>query len=151
MEIPEALNSEDFCLKAMEMSPIVNHIAGFLRADDVCSLAQTQKHIHADLKQLIRKNELAALKEHGKLKYLLAVMSKAACEIHFREEGPDDFAIHTVCDSLDDLYDLDGLRERVNPVPFHEWYKAVRGGTVNLSPVPEECDTIARYLLDQMD
>ena len=71
----------------------VKHIAGFLDFKDMVTLSQTRQAYQADLKPLIRKAEVARMKEleneNGKLKKVVATLTRAY--LHIANNVFDDY------------------------------------------------------------
>ena len=90
----------------------VKHIAGFLEFKDVVNFSQTRQPFQADLKPLIRKAEVAMMKENGKLKKVVTFMTRAL--IHIDEVARDD---------EDDGTDADECRNVVVVISDMVWRK----------------------------
>ena len=76
----------------------VKRIAGFLDFKSMVNLSQTRQPFQADLKPLIRKAEVARMKENGKLKKVVTFMARAMSHIDIVARDDDAEEVMAVVD-----------------------------------------------------
>ena len=120
----------------------VARIAGFLDFKDVVNLSQTRQHFQADLRPLIRKAEVATLKENGKLKTALCSLTRAIC--YMRDTRRMEHEWQDIRRVLDNDFNFCNLAIQVEAFPGDtpEGVLTLQGGTDYI---------IITHFLDQMD
>ena len=134
--------------KALMTTVIVKHIAGFLEFNDVVTLYETQKSIREDLKPVIRKAEVAMLKENGKLKTALCSLTRAIC--YMRDVRRMEYEWQEIRRVLDNDFNFSNLAIQVEAFPGETPGGVLPpGGVLTLHGWTD--DIIVQHFLDQMD
>ena len=138
----------------------VKHIAAFLEFKDMVSFSQTRQPFQADLKPLIRKAEVAMMKENGKLKKVVTFMARAMSHIDIVARADDAEECMAVVDVIFNMLERKfGDFWELSTRPLHETYAQAYAISRHRRPPPlayfegpaEDDEAIVQHFLNQMD